>query len=171
MPFPKSTLAAGFHQVFLDVEEGRISVPNPQGPIVMMHKNVADALANEYHKWAQGVLAGGMKGLGGNPQVISTQLQALPLMTGWGPGTVSYWTMTTWQLPGVSTGVSIAPPLAKTSADIAVSFNPASILSMAPNSRFQFADRLAGILQSNLSLLTVTQTIISTGITSVVPVS
>lgn len=155
-----------------DAQDGLISVPVPNPSFPLLAKNLADAFASAYHQWALGALAGGMLPVGGNPSIISAQLQLLPKMTGWGTGLLAYWSAVSWNLPGVSTGVSIPVALAKIAPEIIVRLFPTDIPnSSSAQSIEEFADRLADILSSNTKLLTVSQTLLANGATSVVTVS
>lgn len=173
MPLSKDALRASFLSVFNDVQNRVIQVPTPPiVPVPLMPMPIATALANAYHKWALGAIAGGMLPLGGNPSPLAAQLAALPLMSGWGTGCLTYWAAVTWLTPGVMTGVTIPVVMLKNSADIALKFfAPPSPSSRSPGSNAEFADALATILHANTTSLTVTQTVIQTGITAVVPVS
>lgn len=170
MPLSKTSLAEAFVAFLKRVSSGEVSIK--QNTVPLMPKEVADGLAQAYHDWTRSALAGGMLPIGGDPSVISAQLQLFPLMAGWGPGTVAYWSSVLWALPGVSNGVTIPVTMAKVSVDIlAELFTPPFPNSSSPKSVEEFADKLAGILYSNTTSLIVTQTVISTGITAPVPVS
>lgn len=174
MPLVKEALRIKFIGVFNDVQNRIIQVPNPAiTPIPLLPVPVANALASAYHTWVQGATAGGMIPVGGNPALISSQLSTLPMMAGWGSGLTAYWAATVWASvpPGTMVGVSIPAIMTKNSIDIVTRLLTPLSNKKTPQSKEEFADILADILSSNTKLLTVTQTIVQTGITAVVVVS
>lgn len=174
MPLSKETLRSKFVGVFEDVQNRVIKIPNPSVvPVPLIPIQVANALALAYHEWAQAAIAGGMIPVGGNPTLISSQLSTLPMMAGWGPGLAAYWAATVWSSvpPGTMVGVSIPAIMAKNSADIVLRLLTPFASGIAPKSKEEFADTLADILSSNTKMMTVTQTVVQTGLTAVVTVS
>lgn len=170
MPLSKGALSEKFVQVFQNVELGRISLGKAVGPL--MQEPVANALARAYHTWAGDALAGGMTPSGGDPSVIAGPLIGVPLMAGWGPGVTAYWTAVVWATPTVSTGVSIPATLSKISLDlVAQLFTPPFPNPSSPQSKEEFADKLAGILFDNTTAMMVTMTVTAGGATSTVPVT
>ncbi len=168
----KSALKSKFIGIFNDVQNRVIQVPNPSiVPVPLIPSPIAIALANAYHEWATGASAGAMVPVGGNPSVIAGPLSSMPMMSGWGPGLIAYWLATPWVSvpPGTLAGVSIPAIMAKVPVDIA------SRILVPPypgrSSKEDFADILADILFVNTKSLTVTQTVIQGGVTSVVTVS
>lgn len=172
MSLSQQDLSRRFAKTFTDVQRNVLRVTPAGVQLPLMPIELAQELSKQYHEWASSAIAGGMIPVGGNHSLIASQLSSMPLMSGWAPGLISYWTAVSWNAPTISTGVSIPVALVKISADIVSQFiAPPNPSAFSPQSIDEFADRLATILHSGTLLLQVTQTILQTGATSVVGVS
>lgn len=100
MALTKDGLKRKLLGVFEGIEKGEIPVSFPPvPPPPLMAKEVAAALARAYDAWVgeSSPTAVGLTIVSrGSHLALAAQLSALPLMAGWTPGLVSYWTATTW---------------------------------------------------------------------------
>jgi len=169
MPLVKDDLKNRFIKIFNDVETGVLKIDVLPAPMPLMPPPLAAAFAQAYHEWAMTAMANVMHPSPGVPDVIAAQLVLVPLMAGWGPGTIAYWSMVSWNLEGIATGVTIAANMAAVSAQLlAEIFTPPFPNNSSPKTKEEFADKLATILDMHTRMIQVTQTDLSTGNTAVV---
>jgi hypothetical protein len=159
----KSSLIQALQKTFNEDPEN-IAWDPPNIPIV-----VANSLADAYDSYvSSGSPTAGTLSIV-SPGIKSVLASALiaPLMTGWAPGLIAYWTPVVWTGPGfIPINPTIPVPLAGIAPEIS------SMLSEGPQSLEDATDKISKILHKYTTLLTVTATTIPpASIVSILPVT
>lgn len=167
MPLQQSLLKKELLKSFKEIQE--MGDPGGPPPPLMAFK-VAESLANAYHRWVStsSPMAGPLTiSVPGQPTLLASSLSSMPLMQGWGPGLLSYWTGVVWgNAPGfIPTNPTIAAPVLGVVPEIAILMVPPPKVE----SEDDFAEKFSTILSRYTKLIQVTATTVS-GFPSVVPV-
>jgi hypothetical protein len=128
-------------------------------PAPLMALTVAAEYAKAYDDWvnASSPLAGGVLSIitPGSKDLITASLVSVPLMAGWVPGLIAYWTPVVWAGPGyIPANPTVAAAISGMAAPLAVLFVPPPLFT----SQEAFATALATILYTFTLLVTVTGT-------------
>lgn len=146
-------------------------IPVPSSPLLSPF--AANELAMAYDTWIKNTppKAGGALSISspGQTSLLAASLASIPLMAGWAPGLLAYWTPVLWKGPGFSAAPNPTIP----AGILALAVPLATLISPPPKvtSEDAFAAELAGILYAGTKIgIIVTATPDATGTPAPVPI-
>jgi hypothetical protein len=164
MPLQKSSLKSNLVSAFNDIKKNK----HPGGPkLPKMSLFAATRLAKAYDDWVNSSvpLAGALTiSVPGQPSLLAALLVA-PLMAGWAPGLLAYWSPVMWA------GAGFAPANPTIPAALAgIAPEMAAQMGNMASSIDDIADKIATILHKYTTQLQVTATTLA-GVASTLPVT